>query len=935
MKLWASLLLPAVFSTAALAQSGPPKEDEGRGLAASTPLGPGKEPVQTQPDDKKIPPPILDKPKTPPAGQGGKPTDVKPPPGGQISVTPTQHGGVNAPTSKKRKTLIDWFNEQVLQKVTVSGSRRLRYQVNTVEGDTEAFNISTSYGLGAKRWVDVGHLSLEGRQVLGVFNFNASVQDSRFRDPQEQKFSLDYKTGGFGVNLGDIQGRLLNSNQFATFNKSLRGASVSYAKGSFEARVLQTEVRGEARTITIAGANTSGPYYLQSSQIIRGSERILVDGVSQEFGRDYTIDYDLGSVTFVNRSTAEGKVIPPTAVIVATYETLGISGAKGRLLGGSAALSVGRAGKFSATILSQKSSGENRLSTRLESFQGYGSPGSPYVLQFMPMEGTPAVVRLDGILQVEGVDFVFDSVNRAIFYFTRFVPSTSTVDVLYTPMPTSTVNGDREVVGLDWTLPLGKGGQLSFDWARGRQTNTPTPSSGDAKGVDLRWNHGKGSIFSSFRDVPSSFVGIETIGFNRSEKTGEARVEYRPKQGWTTRVSHRSSAITQFTTSNSGAVKESATRFILTQAGVSFAPSTPNGSPFELSQTRSVSRAPSGETQLDTTALSTARRFGRLTTRWELSNLFGKAPDPAKPGSRQSLTRQGVEVRSSYDAGDTLTATMSASLSRISLQGSQGTGRDLQAALAWRPADQFSANLTWSDSDAGRVSSISGFSSGFGFGYDGNSFSSGATGSFIGGASSQTRSGLTANWRPNDTLSVGLGAFFTRSRGSVTSNTETTSGLLGVDWDPLAWLRVNGTVNLSRSRFVGADTGSSANGWSFGLDGSPKGRLSFSLGASALTTGGGTGAFQQDIKQWDASATYRLRRRHAVSATWSGGSTSGYLPQSSADLSLIYRYQIWQSLAFNTSYRWSDVSNRDGGSGSGAYKARGFALELAFNFGRF
>lgn len=934
MKLWASVILSAALASAALSQTGQAKDEEDPGASPSPAQSKG-EGQAAPPDEKKEPPPIPDKPKVPPKGQGNRPTDVKPPPGGQISVTPTQHGGVNAPTTKKKKSLVDWFNEQVIKKVTVTGSRRLRYQVNTVEGDSEAFNISTSYGLGAKRWVDVGHLSLEGRQVLGLFNFDANVQDSRFRDPQEQKFSLDYKTGGFDINLGDIQGRLLNTNQFASFQKSLRGASVSYAKGPFAARLLQTEVRGEARTISIAGANTSGPYYLQSSQIIRGSERIQVDGVPQEFGRDYTIDYDLGSISFVNRSTAEGKVIPPTAVIVATYETLGISGARGRLIGGSAALSVGKAGRFSATYLTQKSGTENRLSTRLESFQGYGSPGAPYVLQFMPMEGSTPIIRLDGILQAEGVDYFFDSANRAIFYFTRFVPATSTVDVLYTPTPTSTVNGDREVVGFDWTLPLGKGGQISLDWARGRLTNTPTPTRGDAKSVDLRWVHGKGSVFSSFRDVPSSFVGIETIGFNRSEKTGEARLEYRPKKGWTTRASHRSSSIAQITRSSTGAVKESSTRFILSQAAVSFSPATPSGSPFEISQSRSLSRSASGETQIDTTALSTASRFGRLTTRWELSNLFGKAPDPAKPGSRQSLTRQGIEVRSSYDAGDSLNATLSASVSRLSLQGNQGTGRDLQAALAWRPSEQFSANFIWSDSDAGRISSISGFSSGFGFGYDGNSFSSGATGSFIGGASSQTRTGLTANWRPKDTLSVGLGAYFVRSRGSVTSNTETTSSLIGVDWDPYDWLRVNGSLNLSQSQFVGADAKSNANGWSFSLDGSPKGRFSFSLGASSLTTGGGAGDFAQDIRQWDASATYRLMKRHALSAAWSGGSTSGYLPQSSADISLTHRYQIWQSLALNTSYRWSDVKNRDGGSGSGAYKARGFAVELAFNFGRF
>lgn len=891
-----------------------------------------EDPKKADPQKKEDPP---KKPPIPPAQGGGTSPVGGKTPGFTTSPTPTQQGGINDPSRKKGKTLIDWFNEQVLQRITATGSRRLRYQVNTVEGDGEAFNLQTSYGLGAKRWVDVGNISLQGQKVLGVFNFNATIQDSRFRDPQEQKFSLDYQTGPVTLNLGDIQGRLLNSNQFATFNKSLRGGSISYAKDGLEARFLQTEVRGEARTVSIAGANTSGPYYLQSSQIIRGSESIQVDGVQQEFGRDYTIDYDLGAISFVNRSTAEGKVISPTSVIVATYETLGISGIRGRLLGGSAGYAMGKLGRISATYLTQKSGGDNRLSTRLESFQGFGAPGTPYVLQFTPLTGSPLTIRIDGALQVEGVDYTIDPGNRAIFYFTRFVPSTSNIDVLYTPNPTTTVNGDREVVGLDYSLPLGKGGTVSVDWARGRLTNTPTPSTGDAKGVEVRYTAGRGSVFSSLRDVPSTFVGIESIGFNRAEKTGDLRLEYRPLKGWTTGLSHRTSSITQFTTGTGGKVNEVDTRFILTQAVARFQPTLPGSSPLEFSQTRTISRAAAGETASDTTALSTARRFGRLTTRLELSYLSAKAPDPAAVGTRQTLTRQGVELRSSYDAGETLNASLSASLSRLALKGEQGTGRDLQATLAWRPRQDFSANFTWSDSDAGKISQIAGFSSGYGYGYDGNSFSSGSTGGFIGGASSQTRTGLNANWRPSDNLSLGVGAYLSRSRGSVTSNSETKSGLIGLDWDPAEWLRVNGTLNISQSRFIGASSTSTASGWSFGIDGSPAGRLSFALGASGLSTGGNAGAFQQDIIQYDASASWRLRQRHVISALWSGGETKGYLPQSTGDLSLVYRYQIWQTLALNTSYRWSDVTNTDGGGGSGAYKARGFAVELAFNFGRF
>jgi hypothetical protein len=800
-----------------------------------------------------------------------------------------------------------------------------------VEGDREAFNLNTTYGLGEKRWTDIGSVTVQGRKVLGLFNFDAVVQDNRFRDPQGQKFSLDYEASGFSVNLGDIQGRLLDSNRFVTFNRTLRGAMAGYKAGPLNVRALFTEARGEARTVTIAGSNTSGPYFLQSNQILRGTERIEVDGQAQEIGRDYIIDYDLGAVNFVSRATGQAKIISPTSVIVATYESFGFSGSKGRVLGAGLTYDLGRLGKFGLQAASQRAGGEGRLSTRLESFQGFGAPGTPYFLQFEPLADEPIVIRVDGVLQAEGIDYTLDTANRSIFYFTRFVPSTSTIDVIYTPRPTATVNGDRQIVGIDYRLLFSKGATLTLAQASSRLTNTPTPRSGVARLAELRLDQGLWSGYAAARSVPSDYAGIETIGFNRNERTADAQVRYQIRPGFSTTARWQNAAISQISFDAAGNERINPTRFTLSQAGLDFAPQSGSGSPWALNHARVAGRSLSGESQTDTTTLSTSRRWGRLETRWELSSLLGISPGPAVGDPRQKLARQGLDLRGSYRAGETVTATFSAGLSRISLEDETGLGRDIQVGAAWRPRTGQSVNLTYTDADSGKVNAVSGFNGGYGLGYGGNGFSSGPGGSPIIGVASLRRVALAGSMRMGDQLSLALSASQARSKGSISSNTETSSLGVSADWEAQPWLQLTSSAGLNSTRYLESGISSRALSWSLFVDGAPPGKFSFGFGATGLLGSGSE--FSQNLVQMDGRLGYLLASRHRLVGSLAVSRSTGYLPQDDYDFSLGYRYEIWNGLALGVNHRWRRVTNRDGGA-SGAYTSRGFDLELGFTFGR-
>ncbi|MCG9896223.1 MAG: hypothetical protein MH204_12180, partial [Fimbriimonadaceae bacterium] len=461
------------------------------------------------------------------------------------------------------------FRRAVLDRITLSGSRRISWHSHGVGGDREAFNLSTTYGLGGQAWSDVGNIAVRGDKVLGLFTFDAVIQDSRFTDPQGQRFRLDYEEGPWSFAAGDIQTALVTGNRYAQFSKSVQGAQVGFRTRDFQVQAITSEAKGQARTISLAGTNSAGPYFLQSNQIIRGSERIEIDGELLTFGSDYTIDYDLGAVTFVNRETLESRLVPPTSTIVASYETLGFAGGRGRIAGAAAGWNVG-GGRLGVSLMTQTQGGGGRLSTRLEKFAGFGPPGTPYVLQFLPLAGAPIVIRADGILQTEGLDYTFEPDNRSIFYFTRFMPPSAEIDVLYTPRPTSTAEGDRRVLGLGYSRNLGSLGRINLYTAEGRLSDSGGGDrSGWARGADLNLSRGRADFRVGIQSVPAGFVGIETTGFARAEERADLQLDYRPLAGWRTGLTHQNSSITQIRNEADGSVTFLPSRFTLTGASAS------------------------------------------------------------------------------------------------------------------------------------------------------------------------------------------------------------------------------------------------------------------------------------------------------------------------------------------------------------------------------
>lgn len=822
---------------------------------------------------------------------------------------------------------LKWLEKEVFDRVSVTGSRRLSYHNHRVTGDEEAFSQGTNFGLGGETFTDVGNIRVSGNNVLGSLNFDFNIQDSRFDQPQEERLSLNYKRGPFTVDLGDIQGTLLNTNAFARFSRTLRGAGFGYTAGRFRFRALTSEARGEATTVSIQGLNTAGPYYLQASQIVHGSEQVQVDGVPQQLGVDYVIDYDIGAITFVNRQTLEAKIIPPTSSIVVTYESFGFSGSKGRVEGAALSYDFGRVGRLGLTGMWQRQGGSAGFSSRLEKFQGYGAASTPYFLQFEPLRTQPVTIRVDGVLQVEGVDFRFDAENPSIFYFNRFMPATSNIDVLYTPKPRSTVDGDRQTVGVDWRVPLGKrdANYIQYSHAVGETTNTTTPRKGTARGVELRYDTGGLSLQADVRDVPEDFVTVETTGFSRNEKSAKLGLRYRQNARQSYGADWSNSSITTRTSDDSFA-----TRFTVGRLWHDY--SLPGwGQPVRTSYARTLTRNASVDSRIDTAELNAGRSFGKLDTRlgFRRQDASGRT---TSDGERRQASLNSLTLGGSYDAGRSWRIGFDTSLSQVQSDGESDWGRDLNLTLRYTPTSRLSAFANYTDSDGGEAATLAQFGSGWGIGYGGNGFSgSPSTGTTTSSSSARViRAGV--DLQPSDRISARGVVALSRTEGGFSSNAETLTVGLGGDWDLGSGNFLGGSLDFADTKFLDQDLRSTStilNGW---LEGSPQGPWSYRLGGSYLVSGGAS-EFSQDNLSLDASLSYRIDARQLLSLSAFKGNVRGYLPQDNFEASLIYRYRIMRGLAVDFAYRFRDVENLDDQVTSGAYRSQGFDVSLALDFG--
>jgi hypothetical protein len=892
--------------------------------------------------------------------------------GRQPSPTPPRPSGqTRSPSGERRHTLDalrnalrswDAFEQELRSRVTISGRKTMGFHLHQVEGDSASFRDQNYYGQGGQRTTDYTDLSIRVDRLFGLLSFDWRWSNSRYRNPFDTRITWSYDSPNLMLEWGDINAMLGGQNQLVSFNRTLKGVMGTAKFGRSSLRYITSETKAAARTITIQGNDSPGPYYLQGSQIVDGSERVQVDGVEKRRGEDYTIDYYAGILQF-----REGMIIPRTSTIVVTYETYAFNSRPSRLDGWRFETNLGKGINLGMSMLSQKVQGGLGLRTRTQQFYGRGAPSVPYDLDFPPLRDSahPVTVLVAGVPQREGEDYYFDPVLPYRFYFTRFIPQNLIVQVTYTPLPDpgSTIGGDREVIGIDLTLPLGRVGSLLWNAARSRAQTLGSALEGTAHTLEAKLNFGRLNLNSVYHRIPAEFIGIESVGFRRNETGHRSSLSYQLSRATLFQLNWSQSRVASLNTQQSG-FRASFTDTDIRSYTLSHTPA--NG--FSVNLTRTQNRATSAvshnQQTVDTLSIGRNWRNVNLTLGYDRTDAVSRLQGTSGSPTVQTYQVQSLRARVDWTVSAQLSLQGTAAVSQVRHSGSpsgaapsDSRARDFSLNASWRPSDRLEVNYRWSDRDSGTLGGDffgrsrqsgalqlppSGFQNPWGVGYNGNGFSSGAplySGYTYFGVRGKGHD-LSIRWTPFDTVSVDLQASIQRAAGDFQTNSEQRALSLGVSYLPFEWLALNATWSKQDVRFLTASGNSKNEYLALSAEIGPLRRWNFTLSFYQMTTqsalsegvGGTPSAFTQQPIGLAFRVTYTLAENQNLFAEWQRTELRGYLASRDTLFNFGYEYRITRNLSFILSYRFREQLNLDPQYRQYSYRARSLDANLNLQF---
>lgn len=859
------------------------------------------------------------------------------------------------------------ISEEFNRKIQLSGSKKIGFHIAKVSGDRNAYSDSYYFGQGGRPVTDFTELSIIGTKVFDLFNFNWRLTNTPFGTPQDKRFSINYERGGTRIDVGDITAAL-GGNELVSFQKTLRGVHVSTRLSpSIPLKVsgIYSETRATARTSVIYGNDSGGPYYLNASQILDGSERVRVDGREMVRGKDYEIDYFTGLLTF-----KEGIIIPRTSTILVSFESEGYNEPAGKLTGWRVEAPLGSL-RLGMIALRQDTRSSSGLRTKTERFYGYGNPLSPYELQYPVEPGSAVIATVDGVPQQQGTqrgegDFFVDPDIPYRVYFNRAIPATSIISITYVPRLTGNATlGSRRVTGYDLNWQLGKLGSVGFYAARSSAERGAGTQEGQGKMLNATLNLGHVRWTTLWRDIDPDFVTVESVGFRRQEKGYSHTIEYVGSQQFNARLTIDRMQVPDYIGSYlSGSQRTGNASVNNTSLDATLnLPKAPQIRLSWLRQRNDSGNYGSSETQSRTVSLT--HRLGSVSLSLDVLS--------TRASSISTFTTGGNTTTSNYDSSsDTLRLTWSWSHSdRLAFNGvlarghtrssgSSNNAQDISVGVRWLPLKTLNINYQYAVRDSGTLSSTGGYlggnlggsfigpggyQSGWGVGYGAggnysggyyNPISSGLTYSSIG---VKNRShNLTVSFTPNDNLSVDLGFMQQLSAGDNLTNTDMQGLNLGVNYRLSDKTSVALNFTRQNVNYVGASDGAKTDMVYFTVRTELTRKLVLNLQAqrmnsSSLFSMGGSGQRQdQKMLAYSLRLEYPFAPRQSAFLEHRFSDVQGFFGSVDRDSALGYEYEINRYLAFTLSVRLQERSNRDAQYANYNYKAFTLDADLSARF---
>lgn len=856
------------------------------------------------------------------------------------------------------------ISEEFNRKIQLSGSKKIGFHLTRVSGDRNAYRDSYYFGQGGRPVTDFTELSIIGTKVFDLFNFNWRLTNTPFGTPQDRRFSINYERGGTRIDLGDITAAL-GGNELVSFHKTLRGIHVSTRLSrSLPLKIsgIYSETRATARTSVIYGNDSGGPYYLNASQILDGSERVRVDGREMVRGRDYEIDYFSGLLTF-----KEGIIVPRTSTILVSFESEGYNEPSGRLTGWRVEAPLGSLNVGMIT-LRQSARSSTGLRTKTERFYGYGNPLSPYELQYPVEPGSAVIATVDGVPQRQGTqrgdgDFFVDPDIPYRVYFNRAIPSTSIISITYVPRLTGNATlGSRWVTGYDVNWQLGKLGSIGFYAARSNAQRGATTQQGQGKMLNATLNLGTFRWTTLWRDIDPDFVTVESVGFRRQEKGYSHTIEYLGNQRFNARLTIDRTQVPDYLGSYLSGSQRTGTASV-SNTSLDATLNLPKAPQIHLSWLRQSNSSGSyGSSQTESRTVSLTHRLGSVSLSLDLLS--------TRANSVSTFTTGGNSTTNRYDSSnDTLRLTWNWSPSeRLAFNGVLARGRtrsanssndvqDVNVGVKWLPFKTLTLNYQYVVRDSGTISSTGGFiggnlggsfigpggyQSGWGVGY-------GAGGNYSGGYYNPISSGLTyssigvknrshnlaLSYMPNDNLSVDVNWTQQLSAGDNLTNTDMQGVNFGVNYRLSD--KTNIALNYTRQNvhYVGSSDGANTDiaYLSLRTELTRKLVLNFQvqrmLSASLFSLGGSGQKQDQKMLAYSVRLEYPFAPRQSAFLEHRFSDVQGFFGSVDRDSALGYEYEINRYLAFTLSLRLQERANRDPQYANYNYKA--FTLDADIN----
>jgi len=204
---------------------------------------------------------------------------------------------------------------QTYPQFDVSGYKKWRFYKTNVTPSSNYYLAQTHLGtlsssLSSGPWEERLSLKIDSK-----LSEHLSVSYDIEQEPETpQKSNVKVKYDNAELSFGEFSANF-SENEFVSANKYLDGVMFTYNDTITNFKLVPS-AKSKSYNQSLSsgtGNNTRGPYSLGHGSILEGTEKIWVNEIPVVRGKDYTVDYFEGKITFTN-------ILGPTDNFTYTYE---------------------------------------------------------------------------------------------------------------------------------------------------------------------------------------------------------------------------------------------------------------------------------------------------------------------------------------------------------------------------------------------------------------------------------------------------------------------------------------------------------------------------------------------------------------------------------------------------------------------------------------